>query len=39
MEQLAQETYSWQCRIVLQLAVIGREDQLVEALWQWVQCM
>jgi hypothetical protein len=32
MEQLAQETYRWHCKIALQFAVIACEGQLVEAL-------
>jgi hypothetical protein len=32
MEQLAQETYRWRCKIALRFAVVAREGQLAEAL-------
>jgi len=36
-EQLAQETYGRRREIALRLAVVGREDQLAEALRRWVR--
>jgi len=36
-EQLARETYSRRREIALRLAVVGREDQLAEALRRWVR--
>jgi len=36
MEQLAQETYGWRCKIALRLAVVVHEDHLAEAFQRWV---
>ncbi|KAH9080453.1 hypothetical protein EDB83DRAFT_2310698 [Lactarius deliciosus] len=39
-EELACKAYGHRCEIALPLGVVGREDQLVEALqWWWWTCM